>query len=105
MAEQFHHVTVTTKANIFFDGKVVSHTIRLDDGSRKTLGLIYPGLYKFNVDTSERMEIIAGSCRVRIGAAGAWQDYAAASAFDVPAGSFFEISVSDGIVEYICSFA
>lgn len=105
MAEQFHNVTVTAKANIFFDGKVVSHTILLDDGSRKTLGLIYPGLFTFNVGTSERMEIIAGNCRVRIGADGAWQDYVAASAFDVPAGSFFEIAVADGIVEYICSFA
>jgi hypothetical protein len=105
MAEQFHNVTVTTKANIFFDGKVVSHTILLGDGSRKTLGLIYPGAYKFNVSTAERMEIIAGRCRVRIGADGAEQDYLPGSAFDVPAGSFFDIAVADGIVEYICSFA
>jgi hypothetical protein len=105
MTEQFQNVTVTTKANIFFDGKVVSHTILLGDGSRKTLGLIYPGLFTFNVGTSERMEIIAGNCRVRIGADGAWQEYTAGTFFDVPAGSFFEISVSDGIVEYICSFA
>jgi hypothetical protein len=105
MSEQFHNVTVTAKANIFFDGKVVSHTILLADNSRKTLGLIYPGEYKFNVGTSEVMEIIAGNCRVRIGADGAWQDYRVGSAFDIPAGSFFEISVADGIVEYICSFA
>jgi hypothetical protein len=105
MTEQFHHVTVTAKANIFFDGKVVSHTIHLGDGSRKTLGLIYPGLFTFNVGTSERMEILAGNCRVRVGADGAWQEYAAGTFFDVPAGSFFEISVSDGIVEYLCSFA
>jgi hypothetical protein len=105
MAEQFHNVTVTAKANIYFDGKVVSHTIHLNDGSRKTLGLIYPGLFTFNVGTAERMEIIAGNCKVRIGADGAEQEYAAGTFFDVPAGSFFEISVSDGIVEYICSFA
>ena len=105
MLEQFQNVTVTAKANIFFDGKVVSHTILLNDGSRKTLGLIYPGDYKFNVGTAERMEIIAGSSKVRIGAEGAWQEYAAGTFFDVPAGSFFEITVADGIVEYICSFA
>ncbi len=105
MAEHFSNVTVTAKANIFFDGKVVSHTLHLVDGSRKTLGLIYPGLYKFNVGTSERMEIIAGSCRVRIGEAGGEQEYGAGTFFDVPAGSFFEIAVADGIVEYICSFA
>lgn len=105
MAEQFHNVTVTSKANIFFDGKVVSHTLHLADNSRKTLGLIYPGEYKFNVGSSEVMEITAGRCRVRIGEAGAWQDYLAGSAFNVPEGSFFEISVADGILEYICSFA
>ena len=105
MSAQFHNVTATAKANIFFDGKVVSHTILLSDGSRKTLGLIYPGEYKFNVSTAEKMEIIAGNSRVRIGTEGAWQDYSAGSAFDVPAGSFFEISVADGMVEYICSFA
>lgn len=105
MTEQFHNVTVTAKANIFFDGKVVSHTILCPDGSRKTLGLIYPGLYTFHVGTSEVMEISAGNCRVRIGEGGEWQDYTVGSAFNVPAGSFFEISVADGIVEYICSFA
>ncbi|MDZ4184569.1 MAG: pyrimidine/purine nucleoside phosphorylase [Desulfuromonadales bacterium] len=105
MSEQFHNVTVTAKANIFFDGKVVSHTILLADNSRKTLGLIYPGDYKFNVNTAEKMEIIAGSGRVRIGAEGDWQEYPVGSTFDVPAGSFFEISVAGGMVEYICSFA
>lgn len=105
MSEQFQNVTVISKANIFFDGKVISHTLHLADGSRKTLGLIYPGEYKFNVGTSERMEITSGRSKVRIGADGEWQEYAAGSAFDVPAGSFFEIAVTDGIVEYICSFA
>lgn len=104
MAEQFQNATVTTKANIFFDGKVVSHAIHLSDGSKKTLGLIYPGTFTFNVGTSEIMEITAGSCDVRIGEGGAWQSYRAGSAFNVPAGSFFEITVADGIVEYICSF-
>lgn len=105
MADQFSNVTVTAKANIFFDGKVVSHTIHLGDGSKKTLGLIYPGEYQFNVSTFEKMEIIAGSCRVRIGEGGTWQAYNAGTFFDVAAGSFFEISVADGIVEYICSFS
>lgn len=105
MSEQFQNVTVISKANIFFDGKVISHTIHLVDGSRKTLGLIYPGEYKFNVGTAERMEITAGSSKVRIGADGEWREYTTGSAFDVPAGSFFEIAVRDGIVEYICSFA
>lgn len=105
MSTQFSNVTVTVKANIFFEGKVVSHTLLFPDNSKKTLGLIYPGLFKFNVGTSERMEITSGLCKVRIGEEGLWQEFSAGSAFDVPAGSFFEISVADGILEYICSFA
>lgn len=105
MSEQFQNVTITAKANIFFDGKVISHTLHRSDGSKKSLGLIYPGLFKFTVDTAEEMEITAGRCQARIGTAGEWQEYAAGSAFAVPAGSFFEISVASGILEYICSFS
>ncbi len=45
--ESFADVEAVTKANVYFDGKVVSHTIRFKDGSKKTLGLIYPGSYHF----------------------------------------------------------
>ena len=40
-------VTVHTKANVYFDGRVVSHTVLMPDGANKTLGLIYPGTYHF----------------------------------------------------------
>jgi len=39
---EFRGVTAVTKANVYFEGKVVSHSILLPDGSKKTLGLIYP---------------------------------------------------------------
>ena len=102
--EQFGNVTVTCKANLYFDGKVVSHGITLADGSRKTLGLIYPGTYTFNTAVPETMEIIAGTCRVRIADQDAWQDFAAGSAFDVPGAASFTIEVAAGITEYVCSF-
>ena len=57
---QFTGATVMTKANIYFDGKVVSHTLLVPGGTKKTLGLIYPGAYHFGTDAPERMEIIAG---------------------------------------------
>jgi len=102
--EQFSNVTAICKANVYFDGQVVSHTITLADGSRKTLGLIYPGTYKFNTGVAERMEIIAGSCRTRIAGSGDWIGFPAGTRFDVPANSFFEIVVLEGICEYVCSF-
>ena len=42
---EFKNVTAIAKANIYFDGKVVSHSILFPDGSKKTLGLIYPGQF------------------------------------------------------------
>ncbi len=101
---QFSGVTAVTKANVYFDGKVVSHTILFPDGSKKTLGLIYPGKFHFGTDKAERMEMVAGSCAVKLDGQTEVKTYPAGTAFDVPAKSGFDIEVSSGIAEYICSF-
>ena len=101
---QFAGVTVVTKANVYFDGKVVSHTVLFADGSKKTLGLIYAGSYHFGTDAAERMEIVAGACKVTLDGQSAVKTYEAGTFFDVPAKSGFTIEVSAGICEYICSF-
>jgi purine/pyrimidine-nucleoside phosphorylase len=101
---EFSNVTAVAKANIYFDGKVVSHTLRFADGSKKTLGLIYPGEYHFSTDAAERMEITSGACKVRLDGAGEVRGYAEGTAFDVPAKSGFTITVESGVAQYICSF-
>lgn len=101
---EFTGVTAVTKANIYFDGKVVSHTVLMPGGAKKTLGLIYPGSYHFGTGAPERMEIVAGACRVTLDGSTSVRDYAAGTAFDVPGNSGFAIEVSSGICEYICSF-
>lgn len=101
---QFLGVTVVTKANVYFDGKVVSHTVLFADGSKKTLGLIYPGSFHFGTGAPERMEIVAGDCKVKIDGSNDTRDYTAGQFFDVPGKSGFDIQVSSGICEYICSF-
>ncbi len=102
--EQFVGVTAVAKANVYFNGSVVSHTILLPDGSKKTLGLIYPGKYHFNTDAAERMEIVAGNCKVALDGQAATHAYGGGTFFDVPAKSGFGIEVESGICEYICSF-
>ncbi|HVO66509.1 MAG TPA: pyrimidine/purine nucleoside phosphorylase [Syntrophales bacterium] len=102
--EQFDDVTVICKANIFFEGKVVSHTVMFKDGRKKTIGLIQPGSYKFNTDAPEEMEITSGSCLVKQGGQRQWSTYSAGECFQVPGGSWFEILVDGNIMEYICSF-
>jgi uncharacterized protein YaiE (UPF0345 family) len=101
---EFSNVTVMAKANVYFDGKVVSHTLKMSDGSKKTLGLIYPGEYHFGTQAPERMDISAGSCQVKLDGQNSSVEYSAGSGFDVPGQSGFTISVERGITEYICSF-
>lgn len=101
---QFENVTAVAKANVYFDGKVVSHTVLFPSGEKKTLGLIYAGKYHFGTDKAERMEIVAGACSVKLDGESDVKNYAAGTAFEVPAKSGFDIEVADGICEYICSF-
>ena len=100
----FPNVTVDAKANIYFEGRVVSHTVHFADAGKKTLGLIYPGEYHFGTAAAERMEIIAGSCTVILDGTAAVLTIGAGQAFEVPANSGFTITVGGGICEYICSF-
>ncbi|MEI7821806.1 MAG: pyrimidine/purine nucleoside phosphorylase [Verrucomicrobiota bacterium] len=101
---QFSNVTATAKANVYFDGKVVSHTIILASGEKKTLGLIYPGKFHFGTGKAERMEITAGDCRVKLDDSSDTASHTAGTHFDVPANSGFDIEVATGICEYVCSF-
>jgi purine/pyrimidine-nucleoside phosphorylase len=101
---EFANVKVSTKANVYFDGNVVSYTVILSDGAKKTLGLIRPGSYHFNTGAPERMEIVAGACAVTLDGAAAPRDYPARTHFDVPGNSGFTITVASGLCEYICSF-
>jgi purine/pyrimidine-nucleoside phosphorylase len=100
---QFTGVTVTTKANVYFDGKVVSHSVLFPDATKKTLGLIYSGSFHFSTGAPERMEIVAGACRVTLDGQREVRACAAGQHFDVPGQSGFTIEV-DGLCEYICSF-
>lgn len=102
--EKISNVTATTKANVYFDGKVVSHSLEQGDGSKVTLGLIYAGSYHFGTAQAERMEIVAGNCQVVLDGQSADADYGAGSTFEIPANSGFTITVAEGICEYICSF-
>ena len=102
--ERFDGVSVATKANVYFDGKVVSHTVNFPDGSKKSIGLIYPGSYTFTTGAPEVMAIVAGACRARLKGESAWRDYGAGTAFAVPGNSAFDIAVESGIAEYVCSF-
>ena len=104
MSDKIENISVGKKANVFFDGKCVSHSVFFPDGSRKTVGVILPGSQlTFNVSTPELMEITSGECQVKIAGEGAFKTYTAGTSFAVSANSSFEIHAKDE-VNYICSF-
>src|ERR1051325_337547 len=96
---EFKNVTAVAKANVYFDGKVVSHTILFADGSKKTLGLIFPGKFHFGTDKAERMEIVAGKCTVKLDGQSASTSYSSGQVFSVPAKSGFDIAVDEGTLK------
>jgi len=101
---EFTNVTATAKANIYFEGKVVSHGIILSDGSKKSFGLIYPGSYHFGTSAAELMEVIDGSCSVKIDGSNDVAKYTSGQSFSIEANSGFTIDVAEGICQYICSY-
>jgi hypothetical protein len=102
---QCDHVSIITKANVYFDGKCVSHTFILADGSKKSAGVILAGTpLTFNTGVAERMEIVDGRCRVNI-ANTQWQTVTTGESFEVPANTRFEIEALDNSpVHYVCHF-
>lgn len=103
--KSFTNATVEPVANIYFEGNVVSHTVVLEDGSRKTLGIIAkPGTYHFATAAAECMEIISGNCDVIIDGSDKVETYQAGSSFNVAANSGFDIIVKEDTCQYICSY-
>jgi uncharacterized protein YaiE (UPF0345 family) len=101
---KFDHVSVIKKANVYFDGRCISHNLMFPDQTKKTIGVIMPGTLTFRTDTPEVMEIVQGKCRARIGPDGDWKNYEGGQQFRVPARSSFEIDVSEA-VHYVCHFS
>jgi uncharacterized protein YaiE (UPF0345 family) len=95
--------SVQTKANVYFDGKCVSHTVVLADGSRKSVGVILPSALTFNTGAPEVMQLVDGECRVRLKGQDGWTAYRGGQSFDVPGDSSFDIEVTSAL-HYICHF-
>ena len=101
---EFTDVTVHAKANVYFEGRVISHTLILRDGERKTVGVILPGTYHFGTQQTEKMEIVEGESSVVLDGSEETVRYVKGTAFDVPANSGFTITVGGDPCHYICSF-
>ncbi|WP_298931435.1 pyrimidine/purine nucleoside phosphorylase [uncultured Ramlibacter sp.] len=101
--ETIPSVSVTTKANVYFDGKCVSHGITLADGTKKSVGVILPATLTFSTGAPEIMEGVAGACEYKLAGSDAWVPSGAGEQFSVPGNSKFEIRVTESY-HYICHF-
>lgn len=101
--------SVNPVANVYFDGRCVSHSVLLADGSHKSVGVVMVGPLTFKTGAAERMEVVGGECRVRLfDAAGStvhseWKTYGVGQSFSVPGNSGFDIDVTSTL-HYICHF-
>jgi len=96
--------TIATKANVYFDGKCVSHSITLADGTKKSVGVILPSVLTFNTGAPEIMETVAGQATIKLAGSSEWQTYGPGQSFNVPGNSSFEIKVEGEPYHYICHF-
>jgi len=99
------HVSVATKANVYFDGKCVSHSLTLADGRKCSVGVILPGTLTFGTGAAEVMEGTSGSCEYRLAGTDEWIRSGAGEKFSVPANSKFDIRVAGEPYSYICHYA
>ena len=100
---EFTNVTVVREANIFFNGKVASHSVLFADGSKKTLGVMHPGEYEFSTGKAEVMEILSGELELFMPGMTDWMEVKGGESFKVPANSSFTMKVKT-VSDYCCSF-
>ncbi len=102
--EKIDNVSLTTQANVYFDGKCVSHGFTLADGTKKSVGVVLPASLSFNTGAPEIMECVAGACEYKLAGSDEWVTSSAGESFSVPGNSKFDIRVSEAY-HYICHFA
>jgi uncharacterized protein YaiE (UPF0345 family) len=100
---QIDGASIATQANVYFDGKCVSHTLTFADGARKSVGVVLPAQLTFKTGAAETMECVGGSCEYKLAGSDAWRESGPGDKFLVPANSSFDIRVREAY-HYICHF-
>ncbi|MBL6749389.1 MAG: pyrimidine/purine nucleoside phosphorylase [Nevskia sp.] len=90
------------KHNSYFDGAVQSIGFERN-GLRATVGVIGAGEHRFNTAAAERMTVVSGCLRARIGGQD-WALFPAGTAFEVAANSGFDVLAVGGPAAYLCEF-
>ena len=103
MTSPLSNVALDPKANVYFDGKCVSHNFTLADGTKKSAGVILPATLTFNTGAPEIMECVAGFCEYKLAGSDEWKSSGPGERFSIPANSSFDIRVAEQY-HYICHY-
>jgi hypothetical protein len=106
ITEKIDNISVTTQANVYFDGKCISYGITYADGSKKSVGVILPASLTFSTGAPEIMECVGGACDYKLPGSDDWVRSEAGEKFSIPGNAKFDIRVAQGFAayHYICHF-
>jgi len=96
------NASIVKKANIYYDGKVTSRTVKLVDGSVQSLGIMMPGEYTFSTNEAEIMEMMSGELEVKLPNED-WKVIHTPGTFNVDANSSFDLKIKT-VTDYCCSY-
>ncbi|MEA2100489.1 MAG: pyrimidine/purine nucleoside phosphorylase [Campylobacterota bacterium] len=100
---KLENISMIKEANVYFDGKVVSRTIFLENGDKQTLGVMQPGEYTFDTDLAEVMEMISGELEIKLPGETEFKKLNTPESFNVPANSSFDLKIKT-VTDYCCSY-
>jgi len=96
------NISIIKEANVYYDGKVTSRAITLQDGTKQTLGIMQTGEYTFGTKEAEIMEIMSGELSIKLPNE-EWKTLNTPETFEVPANSSFDIKIKS-VTDYCCTY-
>ena len=101
--KDYKNVNVSSLANVYFEGKVISRNVFFKDGSKKTLGVMLVGSYEFNTESRELIKINSGKINLKLKGETDWKLIKKGMDFNIPKNSSFRIQVLE-LVNYSCTY-
>jgi len=99
---EIKNVTIKKEANIYYDGKVTSRSITMQNGDSISLGIMLPGEYTFGTNEAEIMEMLSGELEIRLPNE-QWKTLNTPETFNVPANSSFDLKIKT-VSDYCCTY-
>jgi len=100
---ELKNISIIKEANFYFDGKVTSRTIFLENGEKQTLGIMMPGEYTFDTKEAEIMEMMSGELEIRLPNETEFKTLNTPESFNVPANSEFDLKIKT-VTDYCCRY-